>query len=505
MKKKLPFLFISWLMLGCSFMSTTAPDICLKIDEGSTFQTIHNFGASDAWSCQFIGKYWPERKKEKMAEWLFSQEINLDGSPKGIGLSTWRFNIGAGSNLQHHDNGIQDIWRKAETFYGGDKLIEDAQAGQRWFLSKAKQYGVNEFIGFVNSPPVFMTKNGFAYSSGGESSNLSKVKYADYANYLCDVHELLNRKDGVYLSCISPINEPQWDWKGGQEGSPWTNAEIAELSRVLDSVITHRELSFKIDLTEAGKLNYLYQNDDKPVRGSQIFEFWNKKSPNYIGSLTHLAPKVSAHGYFTTYPDSTLLSTRKQVLDTVEEYENLEFWMSEYCMLENNERIQGSKRDLGMDAALYMAKVIHADLVEANASSWQWWLAISPYDYKDGLIYTKNDTLDGDFHSSKMLWTLGNYSRFIQPGSQRVNLSIEKGNEYVGYDKNVLVSAYKSKDHMSIVLINQADRPYFIKTDNQEQIISAYVTDKNNDLKALKVQSKQLLIPSRSITTLILK
>ena len=36
--------------------------------------------------------------------------------------------------------------------------------------------------------------------------------------------------------------------------------------------------------------------------------------------------------------------------------------------------------------ALYMARVIHYDLTLAHASSWQWWLAISPYDYKDGLV-----------------------------------------------------------------------------------------------------------------------
>lgn len=33
-----------------------------------------------------------------------------------------------------------------------------------------------------------------------------------------------------------------------------------------------------------------------------------------------------------------------------------------------------------------MARVIHYDIVVGGASSWQWWLAISPYDYKDGLV-----------------------------------------------------------------------------------------------------------------------
>ncbi len=33
-----------------------------------------------------------------------------------------------------------------------------------------------------------------------------------------------------------------------------------------------------------------------------------------------------------------------------------------------------------------MARVIHYDLTVGGASSWQWWLAVSPYDYKDGLV-----------------------------------------------------------------------------------------------------------------------
>ncbi len=42
----------------------------------------------------------------------------------------------------------------------------------RWFLRAAKARGVNQFIGFVNSPPVYLTKNGKAYSSNSQSLNL---------------------------------------------------------------------------------------------------------------------------------------------------------------------------------------------------------------------------------------------------------------------------------------------------------------------------------------------
>ena len=43
----------------------------IKINPEITFQTIDNFGASDAWSCQFMGK-WPDDRENKIADLLFS-------------------------------------------------------------------------------------------------------------------------------------------------------------------------------------------------------------------------------------------------------------------------------------------------------------------------------------------------------------------------------------------------------------------------------------------------
>ncbi len=60
------------------------------------------FSASDAWSMQFIG-LWPEEKQNQVADWLFSTENDANGQPKGIGLSLWRFNVGAGSAEQGED------------------------------------------------------------------------------------------------------------------------------------------------------------------------------------------------------------------------------------------------------------------------------------------------------------------------------------------------------------------------------------------------------------------
>ena len=39
------------------------------------YQEIDNFSASDAWRMDFVGKHWPQEKKERLADLLFKHEI----------------------------------------------------------------------------------------------------------------------------------------------------------------------------------------------------------------------------------------------------------------------------------------------------------------------------------------------------------------------------------------------------------------------------------------------
>ena len=82
---------------------------------------MHNFAASDAWACQFVGS-WPDEKKNVIADWLFSTDTLANGTPKGIGLTMWRDNIGAGSANQGSASGINDEWRRAASFMDNSQL-----------------------------------------------------------------------------------------------------------------------------------------------------------------------------------------------------------------------------------------------------------------------------------------------------------------------------------------------------------------------------------------------
>jgi O-glycosyl hydrolase len=478
--------------------------VVITINPLKTYQRIDNFAASDAWSCQFIGN-WPEAKKNKIADLLFSKDTLADGSPKGIALSLWRFNIGAGSAEQADQSGIKNEWRRAESFLNADGTYNwQKQAGQVWFLKAAKKRGVSQFMGFVNSPPVNFTVNGKAYAVAGKT-NLDASQYSAFADYLSNVVKGVDKISGVKFNYISPVNEPQWAWSdGGQEGCPYTNTEIAGLVRSIDKSFNQNKVQSKILVAEAGSINYIFSAGDKPGKGNQINDFFGKGSPNYIGDLNNVSKTIAAHSYFTTSPASSAIKSRTELAKSVSQIPGLSFWQSEYCILGDNAgEIDGDKRDLGINAALYLARVIHTDLTVANASAWQWWTAISPVDYKDGLIYVDPNKTDGDYHTSKMLWAMGNYSRFIRPGAIRVDVATV---EEKPSNDQLLVSAYKNGKTLTVVIINTnaGNVPVNLNISGGKiKNVKAFTTSSSGDLKADRIADPQhVIIRAKSVTTL---
>ncbi|MVT12256.1 glycoside hydrolase family 30 protein [Chitinophaga tropicalis] len=475
-----------------AFLKTAAGQpaaVHIHIDPARTYQTIDNFSASDAWSAQFVGQ-WPEEKKNAMADWLFSTDTTAAGQPLGIGLSMWRYNVGAGSTEQGDSSGIADIWRRTHSWQN--------QQGQYWFLRAAQKRNVKKFLAFLNSPPVHLTTNGKAFATKG-NCNIGPAKYEQLATYITTAIKGIHDSTGILFSYISPFNEPQWDWSdGNQEGCPYNNEEISALTKIISRKLSAEKLQTKILIGEAGQLDYLYSAAGKPAKGTQIKAFFDKTSPYYIGSLPNLSYNISGHSYFTTSPAAVAVRTREELRKHLATVPGLGFWQSEYCILGDNAgEINGNKRDYGMDAALYLAGVIHRDLTIANAAAWQYWLAISPYNYKDGLIYIDKDTANGQFHDSKMLWALGNYSRFIRTGAKRIAA-------YTDNDSSLLVSAYRNTDRtVNVVIVNNTGNDKHVRLDTQKGRLNrlrSYVTDANGNLQPFTVKN-DLVIPARAVVT----
>lgn len=480
--------------------------ISLTIDLAKIYQTIDNFAASDAWAGQFVGN-WPDAKRNAIADLLFSNEFTAAGQPKGIGLSQWRFNIGAGSGNEGNTSHIGDEWRSAESFLNDDGTYNwERQAGQMWLLNAAKERGVNQFLAFPNSPPVQLTVNGKAFATSGKP-NLAPANFDSYADYLATVIKGVQTKTGILFDYISPVNEPQWEWsEGGQEGTPFKNSDISGIVRSLNTALENEKLSTKIVVAEAAQYEFLYADHGRPGQGKQIDAFFNPSSLDYIGDLSKVDNIISAHSYFTTSPLNQAISIRKQVSDQVSKFDGLKLWQSEYCILGDNAGdIEGNVRDLGIASALYVARTIHNDLVVANATAWQWWLAISPYNYKDGLVYVDKNKTDGNYYSSKILWALGNYSRFIRPGAVRVDVSTDNNR----HNEKLFISSYRSQDEKQLVtvIVNSDTQPFTLNLAVQNGSIGdtkSYVTSEEADLAPKTiVNSNEVIVSPRSVITLV--
>ncbi|WP_345169407.1 glycoside hydrolase [Algibacter aquimarinus] len=519
-KLKSSFFMIALILCFFSILSckSSSSDYnIISIDTNTTYQTMEGFGASDAWRCQFVGDNWPELKKNRIAELLFSKEFDENGNPKGIGLSIWRFYIGAGTTEQGEDSDIKNEWRRAESFidaYGNYDWSK--QKGQQWFLQKAKNYGVDKFLAFSISAPVHWTKNGKGYNSDLISGklNIQDDKYDDYATFMFEVIKHFD-STGISFNYLSPINEPQWEWeKKSQEGTPATNSDITKLTHLLNQQIDESNLNTEIVLAEAADLRWLYSSFNKPKRGNQIDYFFGENGK--VENLKRVKKTISGHSYFTTWPVDSLIQIRQKLNKELKKH-NVDYWQSEFCILENTDDIGGgNKRDLGIDTALYVARVIHADLTLANASSWQWWTALTNADYKDGLIYLDSgDNSDlfnldkikynGDFHDSKLLWALGNYSRFVKPGMVRVNVESDENEvSIIKQYKDIMLSAYLDKEtsEIAIVAINYSNKNKAIDVSNYN-INEIYVTSSMKNLAKNVIQNKQIILEARSISTLI--
>lgn len=493
-------LLLTIFTVSCTFSQKPLP-VVVEFDPSKLYQTIDNFAASDAWSCQFVGN-WPEEKKNAIADLLFNTDTLHNGNPKGIGLSMWRYNIGAGSTNQGVNSGIADEWRRAAFFKNDSNHAKERIEAQNWFLSAAKKRGVQQFLGFFNSPPVYLTRNRKAFTVKGQT-NIDANHYKEFANYAIDAIEQINKSTGVSFNYISPVNEPQWEWSDGkQEGCPYNNSEISKLIRVFNDELVKNNLSTKIIPAEAGNIKYLLNNSDKPGKDNQVNSFFNPSSELYIGNIQLIDKSIAYHSYFSTSPFKDAIALRTKVHQNISITNGIKLWQTEYCILGDNAgEIDGNRRDLGMEAALYVAKVIHEDLVYANASAWQWWLAISPYNYKDGLIYIDKNKTNGNYYDSKILWALGNYSFFVRPGMKRIEASTTAS--------SLLVSAFKSNEASVIVIVNPSSEQKHVVLKKGEDILSAernlvtYITDANNNLAKNIVKANELIIPAKTIVSIV--
>jgi len=465
-------------------------------------QTMDNFGANDAWSLQKIGA-WSETNKQRLAELLFSTNT-------GIGLSCWRFNLGAGINHATIDND----WRTVETFETAAGQYDwTHQANERWFLRAAKAYGIQQFAATVYSPPLRLTRNGLSNLGADKISttNLKPGAEDAFATYLTDIlaHFRTNADpaERIDFNYILPVNEPQWDWTARQEGNRAANADLKRIYLALKQRLIATGLPTAILGPESGSIPDMYQFD------AEARQKWHADYGNYLHTICD-DPALAAcfngiltyHSYWSDQMPNKLMPDRNQLGRAFAAHPGWRLWQSEYCIME-------SGRDLGMQSALRVARIIHCDLTVVGASAWQWWEAVANEDFKSGLIYTDYEQ-PGDPENildSKILWVLGNYSRFIRPGMIRIELRGGGQPDLNG----TMGSAYLNPQNgqLVVVFVNEASHPALIRLalagDTRVPLagrhFTAYITSESKSLTAepLADVTSGYELPPRSVVSLV--
>ena len=459
------FLTLVTIQASCNSNINDSKELTFTIDTNTSYQEIEGFGATGAWWAQYVGGW--ENERDDILELLFSTE-------KGIGLSIYRYNIGAGAT------NVFDPWRRTHSLEvepGVYDWTKDENA--IWVALQAQEYGVEQIVAFINSPPPRLTLNNLASGNQQGITNISSDNYQAFAEYGIGITEYLRNEVGLNITALSPINEPQWTWGkesiDNQEGCHYDPEDVIDVLLAYKNEMDSRGINdFILSAPEAGEWSTAMTYARDMFEHEELKDYFDAFDGHSYWS-SRQDKEVFARVFYNNFPDKKI-------------------HMSEWT-----EMING--KDTTMSSAFVLANEIHDDLTVLNAVSWQYWIAVSKYDYRDGLVYVSN--LSHKITETKRLWAFGNYSRFIRPGFERVEVTETS-------DPIIKASAYHQDDKLIVVLVNTSASSYEL---NLEQVLGSqsyqsvhlYETSENHDLELLEdnvKSNRDITINSKSITTL---
>ena len=338
----------------------------------------------------------PEPQRSEILDILFSQS-------KGAGLSIVRNIVGDGGTVGGASPTIEPqegVW---------DWTVDKDQI---WLMQEAGKRGCTRYMSTVWSPPAWMKDNNNVV--GGR---LRSDKYLAFAEYLSMYIRGYKEHHGIDIYAISIANEPDVNVK--YSSCHWSGKEFHDFLKFLIPVFERDKITAKVILGEHSAWT------ENPVMQSL--------ADSVIAARIDI---VSVHAYHTADRDpfppvsqrsGPLVETGKQ---------KKKIWQTEVSNLGRN---YPDIRD-----GLYWAKVLHTHVAENSANAWLYWWAVTFPTSGQGMTHLdlKNKTYTVD----KRPYTMGNYSRFVQPGYFRVQTNSE-------LSTGVLVSVYKSEPEKKLVVV----------------------------------------------------
>jgi glucuronoarabinoxylan endo-1,4-beta-xylanase len=428
----------------------------ITVNWNALLQPLDGFGVCGAFMQARNLQGYPEEDRKIILDALFSRQA-------GAGISMVRNIVGDSGVWGNLEDGPTASIMPQKGVYG-DTGDED----QLWFMREAAQRGCGRIISSVWSPPAWMKTTGTVVN-GGE---LKTECYADFAAYLAEYIRIYKERHGIDIYAISPSNEP--DYTATYSSCLWSGEQFAFFYK------HHLEPEFaKRGITA-------------PTFGPEVMHFGNSSLRKYAAMFAgdvQMPDIVAMHGYEDSVIeplDRDLIGERK-------------VWMSEFCEIDHP---MGTGCDPSLADGLRVARNLHRYLTIANCNAYIYFWGMSKYDNNSALI--RLDRENKRYTLCKRLYTFGQFSRFLQPGSVRLAATHDCGEE-------LLASAYRNASgQLVVVAINMGASAIACRLDCAglaTQRLTPYYTDQTRNLQCGEAIPSgadgafTLALPAESVTT----
>ncbi|MDR0960612.1 MAG: RICIN domain-containing protein [Propionibacteriaceae bacterium] len=505
-------------------------------------EPFQGWGTSLVWFANATGEY-PDAVRDELYDKVFGAD--------GLNLNIARYNVGGGSATDvdesyfrqggavpgwwngdldgdgDTDEAVRDNAEAYRAAWSGDDDASydfDADHGQRWWVERlAAEEKITHWEAFSNSPPWFMTPNG--YVTGGFSSTTDQLlpeSVDDFAAYMVRVVEYLEDTYGIDFATIDPMNEPNTDYWG-----TWLNAdgslqccrqEGAHMGPALQAEIIEAVAE---RLEQPGTTtNAVTSGPDETNPGTFVTDWngWTQAACDVVGQL-------NVHTYGT--------GDRVRARDIAKTADK-PLWMSE---VEGDFSGVDGFDPTNMDNGLGMASRIVDDLRELEPTAWVFWQPVEDLWNMEvtetanwGSVFIDFDC-DADGNSARRLEagyddpscqvvtnakynTVRNFTHHIAPGDYLIPTDNTQTTAFIGADGTTatLVHVNTTDDARAITL----DLSGFGSWDGATvtPVVTTAPTDADLEANAL-VEGKPvpvaadgtatLTVPAESVTTFLVE
>jgi len=339
--------------------------------------------------------------------------------------------------------------------YNWQKIAYSAE-----FMKAAKERGVTRFFSTAFTVPQWM-KDG--------ANRLKPEHYQNNANFIADYLTHIKNEYGVDAHSISIANEPDIDNQDPQH-TVFSPEQIRDFTKVLGPTLDARGIGTGVLVAESFRW---------------FGEWYAKETLEDEQAASHLNV-VGAHGY--AYVEWLVDFTLTKALGK-------KVWQTEGGGIE-------MEPDTSIVDGVLWAKDIHNYLTnpKIEASAWLYWWIISR---NQGARNTLVGFDGNNITYYKRLYTMGNYSRFVRTGYQRVQINPASSN-------NVYLSAFinPANQKLVIVAINDNNSAASINVNIPgDRTLTPYHTTTNENLaqKANVTANGNLstVLPAMSVVTFV--